>query len=150
MATKSSGFTLIELLVVVAIIGILSSIGVVAYSGYVGAAKISSTKSVMQQIALMQTEYLSSAGGYYTTDASGPTTCTTTDTKSDNIEIELFPAGTNDAGEAIGEDIITSENDFLMCILETGPGYLIVAENDSGCKLTLSQAGILNDDECGD
>ena len=64
MATKSSGFTLIELLVVVAIVGILASVGIVAYQGYVGSAKISSAKSVMQQIALMQTEYLSSMGGY--------------------------------------------------------------------------------------
>ena len=69
MTTKSSGFTLIELLVVVAIIGILSAIGVVSYQGYVKSAKISSTKTVMQQIALMQTEYLSSMGGYYVTHA---------------------------------------------------------------------------------
>jgi len=34
-----SGFTLIELLVVVAIIGILASVGVVAYNGYTASAK---------------------------------------------------------------------------------------------------------------
>lgn len=37
------GFTLIELLVVVAIIGIISSIGVVAYNGYTNAAKRNAT-----------------------------------------------------------------------------------------------------------
>ena len=36
---KNKGFTLIELLVVVAIIGILASVGVVAYGGYTASAK---------------------------------------------------------------------------------------------------------------
>ena len=39
MTTKSSGFTLIELMVVIAIIGVLSTVGVITYTNYVKGTK---------------------------------------------------------------------------------------------------------------
>ena len=47
---KRNGFTLIELLVVVAIIGILAAVGVVAYNGYTGAAKVAAAKTNFKTI----------------------------------------------------------------------------------------------------
>ena len=151
MKTKSSGFTLVELLVVVAIIGILSAIGIVSYSGYTKSAKVSSTKSIMQQIALMQTEYLSNVGGYYVTTVGA--TCEPTTTTSESIERELFPKGEDADGAIVGENVITTENGFDMCIVSSGGGYTLIANNgaepaDGGCTLTLTQSGILNDDDC--
>ena len=52
---KPKGFTLIELLVVVAIIGILSAVGVVAYNGYTSGAKKSACKGNFK--AMVKTVY---------------------------------------------------------------------------------------------
>ena len=48
---NKKGFTLIELLVVVAIIGILASVGVVAYGGYTASAKKGASKSNFNSVA---------------------------------------------------------------------------------------------------
>ena len=50
MLIKNKAFTLIELLVVVAIIGILAAVGVTAYSGYTGAAKVNVVKTYFSAI----------------------------------------------------------------------------------------------------
>ena len=59
------GFTLIELLVVVAIIGVLSAIGIVAYSGISDSSKKSQAETTMQSIYLAQQEYKSNNAQYY-------------------------------------------------------------------------------------
>ncbi len=48
---KSSGFTLIELLIVVAIIGVLASVGVPAYQGYIGDAKVKASTENQKRVA---------------------------------------------------------------------------------------------------
>ena len=65
---KKKGFTLIELLVVVAIIGIIASVGTVAYSGYTKAAKRNVTiaqhktavKFIKHKLALCMINYCGS------------------------------------------------------------------------------------------
>jgi type IV pilus assembly protein PilE len=151
MTTRSSGFTLIELLVVVAIIGILSAIGTITYQGYVSATKQKSTENVMQQIALLQTEYLSNTGDYfYSTpvgtassnadalDACTPTTLSSypdeggTDGTSEELEKGMFDGG----------DIVTKEMGYWICVAKYGePGaetsFIIVAEeaHDDSAKV---------------
>ena len=130
MTTKSSGFTLIELLVVVAILGIIAAIGIVSYNGYVASAKKTSTKNIMQQISLGQTEYYSDNGSYYIPKASG--SCSPSDSTSNAIETELLG----------GSDSITEEVGYNICIASDLSNYKIFAKEVSGsCELTLLANG---------
>ena len=65
MRQHSRGFTLIELLVVVAIIGILSAVGVVSYSGYKASAEKKQAEITLNSIYLAEQEYKSNNGEYY-------------------------------------------------------------------------------------
>ena len=65
MRHHSQGFTLIELLVVVAIIGILSAVGGVSFSGYKTSAEKKQAEITLNSIYLAEQEYNSNNGEYY-------------------------------------------------------------------------------------
>ena len=67
----TKGFTLVELLVVLALLGILSAIGIPAYNGYINSVKISSAQNSLQLIYLAEVEQFSDNGKYYKTSSCG-------------------------------------------------------------------------------
>lgn len=116
-------FTLIELLVVVALIGILSSIGIVSYQGFTQSAKQKNAELSLNTLNLGLQEYKSSFGSYYT----GASTCN---------------AGSNAllvSNILDGQDNL-SDQDFQFCIDASGSNYTIKAKNPkTGCEISLNQ-----------
>jgi prepilin-type N-terminal cleavage/methylation domain-containing protein len=62
---NNKGFSLTELLVTVALIGILASIGIVSYNGYVASAKKKEATTGLNSIYLGQSEYLAINKQFY-------------------------------------------------------------------------------------
>ena len=128
MRYHSQGFTLIELLVVVAIIGILSAVGVVSYSGYKDSAEMKKAEISLNTIYLAEQEYKSNNGSYYYNSSVS------------NIVTNLFD-GVDDLSEQKYNFTISgnANNDTLS----------IVARNSSsGCQLTLNEKKKLTKSSC--
>ena len=119
MRRHSQGFTLIELLVVVAIIGILSAVGVVSYSGYKASAEKKQAEITLNSIYLAQQEYKSNNGEYCITDCSSP----------QSIITKLFD-GVDDLSEQAYTFSITSS--ATLSLIATN-------KSNSSCKMTITE-----------
>ena len=129
MRQYSRGFTLIELLVVVAIIGILSAVGVVSYSGYKASAEKKQAEITLNSIYLAEQEYKSNNGEYCTND------CNT----QNKIISELFD----------GVDDLSDQNFEYKIKPKGSDGFSAIAHNsNSNCKLILDEKNKLTKSNC--
>ncbi len=128
MRRHSLGFTLIELLVVVAIIGIISAIGVVAYSGFKASAEKKKAELTLNSIYLAEEEYKSNNGSYFQSSSAT------------QIATELF--------DGKNEDEFKNQN-YQFSIKVSGDTFQIKAKHKTGsCTLTLNEKNKLTPSGC--
>ena len=120
MRQHSRGFTLIELLVVVAIIGILSAIGVVSYGKYKTSAEKKQAEISLNSIYLAEQEYKSNNNGEY---------CISSCRNTDDIVKNLFD-GIDDLTEQAYSFKTTNAN--TLSIIATN-------KKNSSCTITITE-----------
>ncbi len=117
--TKKSSFTLIELLIVVAILGIITAVGLPLYNGFINSSKEITAKNSLRSICLIQADYFSENNNYLLTGVE--TTA--------NINDNLFGKKTLNENE--------SEGGYKYSITSLTGGYQAKAEpNDESSGLT--------------
>ena len=128
MRRYSQGFTLIELLVVVALIGILSAIGIVSYGKYKTTAEKKQAEISLSSIYLAEQEYKSNNGSYYYNSSLN------------NIINELFD----------GVDDLSDQNyNYTITGNASSDTLSIQAKHkSSNCTLTLNEKNKLTTSNC--
>ena len=122
-------------MVVVAILGILSAVGIVSYNGYVTSAERNSAQNLMQQISLGQSEFFSDNSNFYSVTEN---TCTPTVATLSDIYQNLL--GSSSAASALAK---ANDRRYAICISQDDAGstdYLITASNGT-TMLTLNSEG---------
>ena len=128
MRHYSRGFTLIELLVVVALIGILSAIGIVSYGTQKTSAEKKQAEISLNSIYLEQQEYRSNNGEYCTNDCNSQS----------KIITELFD----------GVDDLSDQN-YQYKVNNRSDGFEAEAKHKtSNCTIKLNEKNQLTKSNC--
>jgi prepilin-type N-terminal cleavage/methylation domain-containing protein len=91
MNMNKMGLTLIELIIVVAIIGILSAVGIPAYIGQQKSAARTEAYTNLQSLRLLEEQFFAENGCYYMTGA--PTAVCTNATRTGTAQIQSNASG---------------------------------------------------------
>ena len=63
---KNKGFTLLELMIVIAILGVVASVAMPAYTGYLKTARMTEAKNNVAALRLAEEEYFLENNNYFT------------------------------------------------------------------------------------
>lgn len=139
--SPNKAFTLIELLVVVALIAILSTIGIISYSGYTESAAQKAAENSLNAMRVAQEEYKLSNGRYYGPDGNN---CSLTSTQ--NINRNLFQVTTTSSTDNL------TEQRYFFCSQEstnTPIKFILTAKHKTGtCIITLTGEGVFTRTGC--
>ena len=128
-------------MVVVAILGILSAVGITSYNGYISSAERNSAQNLMQQISLGQSEFFSDNSNFYSVTEN---TCTPTVVTLSAIYVDLLGSSTSARAT-----VKANESAYAICISrdeDGGTDYLITAENET-TRLNLNSEGDVTSEE---
>ena len=140
---REKGFTLIELLVVVAIIGILASVGVVAYNGYTESAKkagvASNHANIMKfigaELAKCNIDDKTMSGNLTCSNTGTKTTVATAARTTINALTEQYK---NPFGGVVVNDAVAAATDIAkgqVTIFDDGSTVTIIScKSKDGCK----------------
>ena len=139
--SPNKAFTLIELLVVVALIAILSTIGIISYSGYTESAAQKAAENSLNAMRVAQEEYKLSNGRYYGPDGNN---CSLTSTQ--NINRNLFQVTTTSSTDNL------TEQRYFFCSQEstnTPIKFTLTAKHKTGTGIiTLTGEGVFTRTGC--
>ncbi len=91
---RAQGWTLVELMVTVGILGVLASIAIPGYFGYIHTSQITTARANAEQLALFQEAFFYENNGVYQAGTFDPTAA---DDGSLTTALQWQPSGDNDA-----------------------------------------------------
>lgn len=127
---NNNGFTLIELMIVVAILGVISAIGIPQYMGYSDNSKITVVKNGLRAVFMQQQDYYRTNNAYYSTGG----TCSDS---TAGINTNLFS----------GNNILNNDDGFYYCITQTSVDDFTaqaVEEVSGGRTFTITENNVTN------